>query len=161
MLLKGLFHKPLLLGEMGETTFRVLPIDTEFMAMNAGRYFNFMELSQQNCNQRAGFLKLAIKHGWWVVVRSQCMSYYKPIMIMQQFEVRSQVIGWDERHFYWETRFFKGNQLCSVGWSKVMVRSKRGGIDSASVLSQMNLDPAMKPVSSEILTRLESPKRSN
>jgi Thioesterase-like superfamily len=97
-----------------------------------------------------GAAKLATKKKWWAVTSSQVINYLKPIKLFGKFSVTAKLVGWDENFFFWENRFFVGEQLCTVVYAKVSVRCATGRISTADVLRASNIPPELRAVDHSI-----------
>lgn len=137
-------------------TFRVLPTDCASQTMNNARFFSFMDIGQHENNVRTRFLNAALKNNWRVVIRNSRITYFKPLKMFEKFEVESQVVGWDERYFYWKNTFAnRKGEIVVVGYTVVSVRDrrKRIGVKPSEIIA--NLDPDLKPsMTSEALHHL-------
>jgi acyl-CoA thioesterase FadM len=160
-LIKAYFQPPHKVGEECSFWFRVMPWDAEFNFMNAARFFSFAEIAQWSHNLRFGFLKLAFKKRWWVVVRSNHLTYSGNVKKFSRFRVGVRLLGCDERYFYWESRFYKKNgDLFALGYSRVAVRNKRGVVSPCDAFQPMGLDVVncFSKVPQEVIDKMATPK---
>lgn len=147
--------------EVGSSThvwFRVMPWDTEFSALNAGRFFSFAEAAQLAQNLRTGFLGQALKRRWWATVRANYLAYSGNVRRFDRFKVCVRLLGCDERHFYWESRFYKASgELFALGYSKGVVRSRQAVVSPREALGAIGHLSDFGAVPEEVVRRLATP----
>jgi acyl-CoA thioesterase FadM len=110
-----MFARQISVLDESRACFRVWPFDCDvnFHLTNA-RYFALCDLSRIYYMGQVGVLFNMIKRKWLPVAQAQEISYFKPINPFQRFEVLTRFSYWDDKYWYTEHKFFKGDQICAV-----------------------------------------------
>jgi acyl-CoA thioesterase FadM len=117
---------------------RVLPNDLDLNRhVNNGRYGTFMDLGRMDLIVRTGLLKLMRKQNWFPVVADMHLRFLRPLKIWQRFQLETQLLGWDERWFYFQQRFIREEKICTVGLIKVQIRHGRKRVETERVLKKI------------------------
>jgi acyl-CoA thioesterase FadM len=112
-------------------TLRVLPNDIDInFHMNNGRYLTICDLNRVDVFARSGLLKAMFKRGWIPVIAEHTMTYKKPLNIFQRYEVKLEVLRWDEKYFYMTHAFIYGERVVAEGTSKGCVYERGVGVVS-------------------------------
>jgi acyl-CoA thioesterase FadM len=118
---------PLGVLDQSVVSFRVLPNDLDiFMHMNNGRYLTLMDLGRVDMMVRGGFFKEAQKRGWFPVVGTSTIEYKRSLELFDRYELKTRLLGWDDRWFYIEQLFVKDDRVAASATIKAMMRSKTG-----------------------------------
>ncbi|MGM8910925.1 acyl-CoA thioesterase [Psychrobacter sp. 1U1] len=113
--------------------YRVLPHDMGFRDhLPNYRYLSFIELNitrwLMTCVHQKGIKPLN-----WVIAMQE-MVYLKEIKFLDKMTVSSELVGWDKKYIYFETRFFVKSQLMGVGMTKFLLKDKHGDKCTPEVL---------------------------
>jgi YbgC/YbaW family acyl-CoA thioester hydrolase len=128
--------KPL---DTSEVQFRVLPTDLDiFMHMNNGLYLTLMDLGRMDILVRSGFFAVARKRGWYPVVGTATIEYKKSLQLFDRYTIATRMIRWDDRWFYIEQQFIKGDRVAATATIKAMMRSKEGIVTPQEALAAIN-----------------------
>jgi acyl-CoA thioesterase FadM len=110
---------------------RVLPNDIDInFHMNNGRYLTICDLNRVDVFARSGLLKAMFKRNWIPVIAEHTMTYKKPLNIFERYEVKLQVLKWDEKYFYMTHTFIVGERVVAEGTSKGCVYARGKGVVS-------------------------------
>src|SRR3954464_393805 len=94
------------LFERCKTPFRVWPSDLDVLRhMNNGKYFSLQDLARVDYMIRTGVAKAMAKNGWYPVVVAETAQFKRSLKVFEKFELTSQVLCWDDKHFVLEHRF--------------------------------------------------------
>lgn len=108
--------------------FRVLPSDLDGLGhMNNAKYFGFMDLGRVDQMLRSGLWQMCQERGWYSVVASQTIRYRRSLKPWQRFDLQTQVIGFDEKAMYIESRFMQRDTLAAHAVAQVRFLRKKGG----------------------------------
>jgi acyl-CoA thioesterase FadM len=136
--------------DVSVVTLTVLPSDLDLnIHMNNGRYLSLMDLGRVDLMVRAGLWKHARAAGWFPVVAALRIDYRRSLMMFERYDLKSRVIGWDERWFYIEQEFVRGDKLIATATLKTMLRSKDGAVSTHDVLKALGIatpSPVMETV---------------
>ena len=103
---------------------QVLPHDLDYMGhMNNSRYLRECDFARFHHYMRNGLFMASHRLGARMVVGASTIRYRRSLAFREPFEIRTKVIGWDEKAFYLEQRFV----------------SKRDGFISAVMLCRQNV----------------------
>ncbi len=110
---------------------RVLPNDIDInFHMNNGRYLTICDLNRVDVFARSGLLKAMFKRNWIPVIAEHTMTYKKPLNLFQRYEVRLEMVRWDEKYFYMTHTFTVGERVVAEGTSKGCVYARGKGVVS-------------------------------
>lgn len=119
-----------------------LPLDADiFWEMNNGRILTFYDLGRFGLAQRIGLLKALRDQGWGLVVAGSSVRYRARIRPFQRFELRTRLIGWDERFFYIEQAMWRGDTPCNHALLRTGVTEKGRLVGTERVADAMKLSP--------------------
>ncbi|XP_039701884.1 protein THEM6 isoform X1 [Pteropus medius] len=85
---------------------RVLPSDLDLLLhMNNARYLREADVAHVAHLARCGVLGALRALGASSVLAASCARYRRSLRLLEPFEVRTRLLGWDDRAFYLEARF--------------------------------------------------------
>ncbi|XP_072589826.1 protein THEM6 isoform X1 [Vulpes vulpes] len=85
---------------------RVLPSDLDLLLhMNNARYLREADVARAAHLARCGVLGALRALGARAVLAASCARYRRSLRLLEPFEVRTRLLGWDARAFYLEARF--------------------------------------------------------
>ncbi len=84
-----------------------------WMELNNGRTLTLFDLGRTVLAQRTGLAPVAKAKGWGITVAGSTTRYRRRITVFDRLEMRSRAIGWDERFFYLEQGFWRGEDCAS------------------------------------------------
>jgi acyl-CoA thioesterase FadM len=146
--------------DVSVTAFRVLPNDLDLnIHMNNGRYLTIMDLGRVDLLVRTGLFREARKRGWFPVVGSIQIDYRRSLNPFQHYELKTRVIGWDDRWFIMEQTFVRDGKVVAEAVLKAMILSKGGMVPTAEVMAAVNFAENSPKLSASVLQRLNM-KRS-
>lgn len=117
----------------------VWPNDLDLLFhMNNGRLLSLMDLGQIDLLVRTGFWDEARKRKRYPVVGTP-IDYKRPLTVFQAYELRTKLIGWDDRWIYVEQQFIRGSAMAARATLKTMMRSYEGAVTPSEALSMMDL----------------------
>ena len=83
------------------TPFRVWPSDLDLLRhVNNGTYLTIMDIARIDLLSRAGISGPLRARGWYPVVVAETITFRRSLTLFQRFEIRTEVIGWDERSVF-------------------------------------------------------------
>ena len=93
-------------------SFRVFPNDLDTnLHMNNGRYLTLMDLGRLDLLLRLGVVREVRRRRWNPVVASLGIRYRRSLAPWQSYELRTRLVGWDDRWFFMEQSFTRGGEL--------------------------------------------------
>ncbi|KAK1331850.1 hypothetical protein QTO34_007526, partial [Cnephaeus nilssonii] len=96
---------------------RVLPSDLDLLLhMNNARYLREADVARAAHLARCGVLGALRTLGARAVLAASCARYRRSLRLLEPFEVRTRLLGWDDRAFYLEARFvsLRDGFLCAL-----------------------------------------------
>lgn len=98
-------------GDRLDATFRVLPSDLDLlMHMTNGRYLSILDAARIAYMSETGLWRRLRARGWHPVVVAQTISYRRPLTLGTRYQVRTALIGVDDRNVYFEQEFHVGER---------------------------------------------------
>lgn len=107
-MLRARLLQPRLLDLLAESRYagRVLPSDLDLLLhMNNARYLREADVARAAHLARCGVLGALRALGARAVLAASCARYRRSLRLLEAFEVRTRLLGWDDRAFYLEARF--------------------------------------------------------
>ncbi len=100
------------LWDTSAVRFRVTVGDLDTVGhMNNGRYLTLLDLGRLDLMVRSGLWARCQKLSWVPVVAGQTITYWKDLKLGQSFEVNTRILGIDDRWFYLEQQFRRGETV--------------------------------------------------
>ncbi len=101
--------------------------------LNNGRYYAMMDLGRTHLGQKLGFLQVLKKNKWALVAAGSTGQWRRRILWRQRYELRTRLIHFDERWYYFYQRFMRGDVMHASFLLRVGVASKSGLIPPEQV----------------------------
>jgi acyl-CoA thioesterase FadM len=73
-------------------------------------------------------------HRFSGVVASVAVSFRRALNPFHRYELRSRLVGWDERWFFMEQRFTRGGQLAAYAIVKIQFTGREGRLRPQQVI---------------------------
>jgi acyl-CoA thioesterase FadM len=135
-----------LLGPV-RTPFRVFPTDLDVLRhVNNGVYLSILDLARTDLVLRSGLAPLLHERGWFPVVTAESIRFQRSLTLFQRFEVETRILGWDDRSFFVDQRFFRGDQAVATALIAGRFLSHQGSVAPAEVVALAGLDPGSPPL---------------
>jgi acyl-CoA thioesterase FadM len=126
---------------------RAWPNDLDFnLHVNNGRYLTLADLGRFDWFVRTGVLQAARRHGAIPVIGDAIAKFRREINAWQTFEIRSRLIGWDERWGFLEHRFVRGNRVIGVVAIRGVFRGPQGPLAPGLLMSELGVDAISPPL---------------
>ncbi|MDQ2889394.1 MAG: thioesterase family protein [Gemmatimonadota bacterium] len=131
-----------------ETTlsFRVWPSDVDVLIhMNNGRYLTLMDLGRADSIIRSGVQARVRENGWYSVVAAETIRFRESLGLFAKFELRTRLVGWDDKSFYLRQLFLLRGRITAVGVVRVRFLNQSGGALSAAEVASVILPGVESP----------------
>lgn len=147
-LFKSRFRSKIGLLDESVLRFTVLPHDCDLnFHLNAGRFISFMDVGRIELIGRMRVLGTLLRRRWRPVMGGAVVRFRRSVLPFERFDVRSRVIGWDEKWIYVEHIVEKGGTFCAIGHMRTVIRTKEGAnVPPADLLALFKLDIASPPL---------------
>jgi len=140
ILIGSLFRSPLRPLDPSMLTLRVWPTDLDINGhMNNGRFLTVMDLGRLDLIARTPLGKTALKNRWQPLVASIFIRYFRSLSPFQKYQLRTRVVGWDEKWFFIEQRFERDGEVIAIGFVKGLFRRRTGNVPIAEVLKAVHV----------------------
>ena len=116
-------------GALGpcRTPFRVRPTDLDPLGhVNNGVYFTLFDLGRVELMLRSGLYRRFNRQGWYVVVTAETGTFRRELRPFRRFDLDTRVLGWDERHLYFEHRVVSGGRMSTSAVIQVRFLARDG-----------------------------------
>ena len=95
--------------------FRVWPHDCDMnIHLTSSRYLALMDLCRVDWLLALGVGRILLKKRWKFVVNAQEITYIREVKPFCRFDIKSRVLGWDEKYFYVEHRVVRKGKLHAI-----------------------------------------------
>ena len=128
------------LGVLDElvTTHRCWPSDCDAnLHMNDGRYLSVSGLARVALMIRIGLGPHFRRSGWRPVASAADVRYFREIRPFARFTVRSRVVSWDEKYFYFEQLFELARGAAARVFVRGLYRGPSGPVPTSEVLAAL------------------------
>jgi len=91
-----------------------LPWDIDgFVEMNNGRILTLYDLGRFGLSVRTGLADVLRRESWGLVVAGSSVRYRARVRPFQRVELRTRLLGWDDKFFYIEQAMIRGETVCN------------------------------------------------
>jgi len=126
-------------------TLRVWPNDLDTnLHMNNGRYLSLMDLGRVDLMLEGG-VAVWLRRGWQPVVAASFCRHFKPLNLFQAYEIRTRVLGWDDKWIYFEHRFTRRGVLHALGAVKGLVVDGARTVPTPELIAALGHEPVPSP----------------
>lgn len=114
------------------------PFDIDlWMELNNGRTLTLMDLGRVVLYRRAGLDRALRARGWSVVVAGASVRYRRRVRMFDRLELRSRILGWDDRFSYVEQAFWRKGECTSHALFRAAITGGSGIVPSAEIYREM------------------------
>jgi len=132
-------RKKLTIGDESILKMRVHLGDIDpFMELNNGRHLTMMDFGRFDLAMRSGLLKAVKEQGWGLAVAGASVRYRHRLKLFQKYTLHSQVVGYDEKWFYFHQKTVSNGKIHSAALIRTAVTSKKGAVKTSRVLKVMD-----------------------
>lgn len=129
-----------------ELSLRCWPVDIDmFLEMNNGRILTLCDLGRFGLSARVGLMDVLKREGWGLVVAGASVRYRARIMGFQKFTLKTRLLGWDARFFYFDQSMWRGETCCNQALVRTGVTEKGRLVASDRVAHAMGRDDTTSP----------------
>jgi len=126
---------------------RVWPNDLDFNRhVNNGRYLSLADLGRIDWFLRTGVLQLALRRRAFPIVGDAMAKFRRDLRVFQSFEIRSRILGWDERWGFLEHRFVRDGRVLGVVAIRGMFRGADGPVPPGELLAPLGAPRQSPPL---------------
>ena len=99
-----------------------------------------MDLGRYCHGVRMGLLKVLRDNDWGLMVAGNFTRYRRRIKFLQKYTLESEVVGYDERWFYFYQKTIRHDQIHSSALIRTAVTSKDGLVATKLVAEKLGLE---------------------
>lgn len=137
--------------------FRVLPTDLDLNRhMNNGRYLTLMDLGRVDLIVRSGMLGALRRRRWMPVIASQLVRYRRALDPFDRYELRTRVLGWNDRDLFVQQRFVRGGEVVALAVVRAVVRGPDGRVPPGEVAAEAGHPLPSPPLPPAVLAWLDA-----
>lgn len=116
--------------------FRVLPNDLDLnVHMNSGRYVSFNDIGRVELLLRMNLFAKVLRRGWRPIAGSAMIRYRRSLLPFERFTLKSRVVTWDEKWFYFEHVIEKADgSLAAITHVRGLLRGPKGNVPTREFL---------------------------
>ncbi len=138
---------PIGLDETHVTHMRAWPWDIDvFLDLNNGRLLTLMDLGRFGYFVRNNITTNLRKKGWYGTVAGTVVRYRRRITMFQRLELRTRVLGWDDKFTYFEQSFWRGEDCCAHAVVRTAITSGKGIVPTDQVAEALGYGTASPPL---------------
>ena len=153
--IRAQFRKKINPDEETSLNFRVWISEVDLSIMNNAAMLSITEMGRIDLAIRTGFLKHAWKNRLYFPLASISAQFRRPLKRFQKFQLKTQLIYWDEKWIYISQRAVREGKTIAVALAKCTVKKGTEIIPFESIIHKLDLE--MKPKSRpEMIDRFES-----
>lgn len=151
-IITGLFKRRIHPLDQAVLRMRAWPNDLDLnFHVNSGRYISFMDIGRVDLLTRMKILRKVLKLGWRPMVGNTMIAYRKSVLPFEKFTVRSRIVCWDEKWFYFEHIVEKaGGQTAAIANVRGLLRGREGNIPPSSLVLLAGHDMASPAMPEQI-----------
>lgn len=126
---------------------RTWPNDLDInLHMNNGRYLMLADLGRFDWFIRSGTLQVARRHGAMPVIGDALAKFRRELRAFQRFELRTRMVGWDERWGFLEHRFVREGRTIGVVAVRGLFRARSGAIAPGTLMEGLGVSAISPPL---------------
>jgi acyl-CoA thioesterase FadM len=129
-LLFSLFKPRIGVFDQARIAMRVWPNDLDLnIHANSGRYLSFMDIGRVDLLVRMRLLRKVVKRRWRPIAGGYLVTYRKSLIPFERFVVKSRVLCWDEKWFYFEHVIVNSKgDLAAIANARGLMRGPQGNV---------------------------------
>ena len=117
-----------------------------FMELNNGRTLTLYDLGRFGLFQRVGIVDVMKAQNWGGTVAGSTMRYRRRLRMFDRFELRSHLIGWDDKFFYAEQSMWRNGDCASHGLLRLAITDRKGLVRTDRVAAKCDHNPVSPPL---------------
>ena len=144
---------------LGESVvhFRCWPNDLDTnLHMNNGRYLTLLDLGRLDLLLRTGSAKHAMRRKWYPVLAAAQFRFRKPLNVFQRFQIRTRIVGWDEKFVFIEQKILRQGKLVTHALLKGAFVGPQGTVPITELVKLLGQDVTPPPLPEEWRAWLEA-----
>ena len=130
------------IGDTHVTKITCMPWDIDYqMEMNNGRILTLFDIGRVAMFERFGIIKRMAALKWYGTVAGSTVRYRRRITLFQKLEMRTRIIGADERFTYIDQALWRSDgECCAHAVVRTAITTGKGIIPSAEVIEKLEME---------------------
>ncbi|GGE52179.1 acyl-CoA thioesterase [Actibacterium pelagium] len=116
-----------------------------WMELNNGRTLTLFDMGRFGLFTRQRMLKAMMDQGWSGTVAGSTVRYRRRIRAFDRFEMRTRILGWDDKFIYIEQGIWRGEDCANHLLLRTAITDKNGLVRT-NVVADRLLDGAVSPL---------------
>ncbi|WP_068116212.1 acyl-CoA thioesterase [Tropicimonas marinistellae] len=108
-----------------------------WMELNNGRTLTLYDLGRVALFYRIGIVPLLKANGWGGTIAGSSFRYRKRVRAFDRYELRTRMIGWDEKFFYAEQSMWRTGECTSHGLLRMAITDRDGLVRTTRVIEAL------------------------
>lgn len=140
VLAKAKYGSRLKLMETSKINLRVMISDVDlYPELNNGRHLTMMDLGRYDYGMRLGLFAVLKRKKWGLMVAGNFTRYRRRLMIFQRYSLETELVGYDDKWFYFYQRTVKRNIIHSAALVRTAVVSSKGIVKAELVAKELGM----------------------
>lgn len=111
-----------------------------WLELNNGRTLTLYDFGRLVLFRRTGIARALRAQGWAGTVAGVSVRYRRRLRAFDRFEMRTRLIGWDDKFFYFEQAMWRGGECTSHLLLRAAITDRRGLVRTDRVIAAAGLD---------------------
>lgn len=140
VLVKAKYGSRLKLTETSRINLRVMISDVDlYPELNNGRHLTMMDLGRYDYGMRLGLFAILKRKKWGLMVAGNFTRYRRRLMIFQRYSLETELVGYDDKWFYFYQRTVRRNIIHSAALVRTAIVSSKGIVNAELVAKELGI----------------------
>ena len=154
LILASLWRKPLEILDESILSLRVLPNDIDISKITNDRYLALTDLGRIDLAVRNGLLQTMFKRRWAPLAYVVMIRFRHPLVVFQKYQLRTQIIYWDDDSLYLRQRFARSGRIVATGYVYATLLGPDSRVSPQDIFAVARQHP-VRPEMPEVVRRLQ------
>ncbi len=137
----------LLPGDIHHSGHRCWPWDVDpWRELNNGRTLTLYDLGRLPMADRTGMIRAIRRNNWKMAVAGASVRYRRRVRMFQKIAMKSAVLGWDERFFYFQQTMWHKDEATSSILLRMAVTDRSGILAPARLAADLGWPEVSPPL---------------
>ncbi len=102
-----------------------------------------------------------LRRRWTPLAGSAMLRFRRSLGPFHRYELRSRILGWDDKWFYFDQRCVRDGELMAHALVKTLLRAPSGNVPPSDVLGAAQLPTESPPLTAAILAWKQTETATN
>jgi acyl-CoA thioesterase FadM len=136
-LLRGSLRPRCRIDATSTMDFRVWPWEAEWQVISHASLLTLLDMARQDHMQRTGFLRLLLKHRWFLPVAAVQVSFRRPILRFDRVTVTTRVPYWDDKGILVEREVLRDGKPMASAVVRAVIKQGRDTVDPREIVAAL------------------------